>query len=73
MQTKTINVKDIVFREDLYPRLKPNPAKIQECGTPYAVVDFYSLLTVDKFKDLIIDKLSKSTHPCTSVHTNPQP
>lgn len=30
MQTKTINVKDIVFREDLYPRLKPNPAKIQE-------------------------------------------
>mgnify|MGYP007071613122 CR=1 FL=1 len=25
-----INVKDIVFREDLYPRLKPNPAKIQE-------------------------------------------
>jgi DNA modification methylase len=27
---QTINVKDIVFREDLYPRLKPNPAKIQE-------------------------------------------
>lgn len=26
----TIKVKDIVFREDLYPRLKPNPAKIQE-------------------------------------------
>jgi ParB-like chromosome segregation protein Spo0J len=27
---QTINVKDIVFREDLYPRLKPNPVKIQE-------------------------------------------
>ncbi len=26
----TINTKEIVFREDLYPRLKPNPAKIQE-------------------------------------------
>jgi hypothetical protein len=25
-----INSKEIVFREDLYPRLKPNPAKIQE-------------------------------------------
>ncbi|NDD85688.1 hypothetical protein EBZ38_15610 [bacterium] len=27
---QTINVKDIVFREDLYPRLKPNPSKIHE-------------------------------------------
>lgn len=26
----TIKASDIVFRADLYPRLKPNPAKIQE-------------------------------------------
>lgn len=26
----TINSKEIVFRDDLYPRFKPNPAKIQE-------------------------------------------
>lgn len=63
----------------LCPRMLPHyeyehwKRKNKSSGTPYAVVDFYSLLTVDKFKDLIIDKLSKSTHPCTSVHTNPQP
>jgi hypothetical protein len=26
----TLNTSDVVYREDLYPRFKPNPAKIQE-------------------------------------------
>jgi hypothetical protein len=27
---KTIDTNSIVYRQDLYPRFKPNPSKIQE-------------------------------------------